>query len=222
MNRTAIVIGATGVVGREVVKVLSALDEVNEIITFTRREYDFESPKVINYVIDFENLEEYADLFQGEYLFSCMGTTKALAGSIEKQRVVDVDYQYEAAKLAQKNGTHHYHLVSSPGADEKSSNAYLQMKGELEEKIKKLDFASRSFYRPSLIVGERPDFRLGEKFGIAAASILPIIPGLKKYRAIKGEQIAKKMVFEAMKNKRGTKVYELDELFNLKVENEKS
>lgn len=222
MNRTAIVIGATGVVGKEVVKELSLKKEVSEIITFTRREYDFQSPKVINYVVDFDEIENYSDLFQGEYLFSCMGTTKALAGSIEKQKVVDVDYQLKAAKLAQKNGIHHYHLVSSPGADESSSNAYLQMKGELEEQIKKMDFASRSFYRPSLIVGDRPDFRLGEKVGIVAASILPVIPGLKKYRSIKGSQIAKKMVHEAMKLKRGTHFYELDELFNLKDKNENS
>ncbi len=218
MNRTAIVIGATGVVGREVVKELSAQDEVSEIITLTRREYDFESPKVINYVVNFEELDNYADLIQGEYLFSCLGTTKSQAGSIEAQKVVDVDYQYQIAKIAQKNGTHHYHLVSSPGADESSKNAYLQMKGDLEQKVKTLDFASRTFYRPSLLVGERPDFRLGEKVGIVAASVLTYVPGLKKYRAIEGKDVAKKMVFEAMKAKRGTKTFELDDLFNLEVE----
>ena len=218
MNRTAIVIGATGVVGREVVKELSAKDEVSEIITLTRREYDFGSPKVINYVVNFDELENYADLVHGEYLFSCLGTTKSLAGSIDAQKKVDVDYQYQVAKIAQKNGTHHYHLVSSPGADEESNNAYLQMKGELEKKVKTLDFASRSFYRPSLLVGERPEFRLGEKVGIVAASVLPYLPGLKKYRAIRGEDVAKKMVFEAMKAKPGTKIFELDELFNLEEE----
>lgn len=218
MNRTAIVIGATGVVGREVVKELSAQDEVSEIITLTRREYDFESPKVINYVINFDELENYADLIQGEYLFSCLGTTKSLAGSIEAQKKVDLDFQFEIASLAQKNGTHHYHLVSSPGADKTSGNAYLQMKGELEDKIKTLDFASRSFYRPSLLVGDRPDFRLGEKVGIVAASVLPYVPGLKKYRAIKGHDVAKKMVFEAMKIKRGTRTFELDELFSLETD----
>lgn len=218
MNRTAIVIGATGVVGREVVKELSTQDEITEIITLTRREYNFDSPKVINYVVNFEELNNFSDLIQGEYLFSCLGTTKSLAGSIDAQRIVDVDYQFEIAKLAQKNGTHHYHLVSSPGADKGSSNSYLQMKGELEDKVKSLDFASRSFYRPSLLVGDRPDFRFGEKLGIAAASVLPYMPGLKKYRAIKGLDVAKKMVFEAMKSNRGTKIYELDELFNLEAQ----
>lgn len=215
MNRTAIVIGATGVVGREVVKELAAQEGVSEIITFTRREYDFQSPKVINYVINFAELENYADLFQGEYLFSCLGTTKAQAGSIEKQRIVDVDYQLLAAKLAQKNGVHHYHLVSSVGADENSSNAYLKMKGEMEEETKKLDFASRCYYRPSLLVGERSDFRPGEKLGHIMGSVLPFIPGLKKYRPITGAQVAKKMVFEAMQLKRGIHLFELDELFNL-------
>jgi uncharacterized protein YbjT (DUF2867 family) len=215
MNRTAVVIGATGVVGREVVKELASRDEISEIITFTRRNYDFESPKVINYVIDFDHIDDHADLVQGEYLFSCLGTTKALAGSIENQKVVDVDYQLQFAKLAQKNGIHHYHLVSSPGADGSSGNAYLQMKGELEDETKKLDFASKNYYRPSLLVGEREDFRFGEKFGIMAASVLPYVPGLKKYRAIKGKEVALKMVHEAMKLNRGTKIFELDDLFNL-------
>lgn len=218
MNRTAIVIGATGVVGREVVKELSVCDEVSEIITLTRREYDFQSSKVINYVVNFDDLETYADLIQGEYLFSCLGTTKSLAGSIKAQKKVDVDYQLRVAQIAQKNGTHHFHLVSSPGADEKSGNPYLQMKGELEQKVKALDFASRSFYRPSLLVGERSDFRLGEKIGIMATGIFPYLPGLKKYRAIKGKDVAKKMVFEAMKSKGGTKTFEFDELFNLETE----
>lgn len=215
MNRTAIVIGATGVVGKEVVKALASTDEISEIITFTRREYDFQSSKVINYVIDFDQIEEHADLIRGEYIFSCLGTTKAIAGSIENQKKVDVGYQLQFAKLAQTNGVHHYHLVSSAGADSSSSNAYLQMKGELEQEIRLLDFASRTFYRPSLLVGERTDYRFGEKLGVLATSIFPVIPGLKKYRSIKGSEVAQKMVHEAMITKTGTKIYKLDELFDL-------
>jgi uncharacterized protein YbjT (DUF2867 family) len=215
MDRKAVVIGATGVVGREVVNELVERNEISEIITFTRREMDFGSPKVINYVIDFDNIEKYSDLISGEYFFSCLGTTKSQAGSIEKQRIVDVDYQFEFAKLAQTNGMHHYFLVSSPGADANSSNDYLKMKGELDEKVKELDFASISIFKPSLIVGKRDDFRLGEKVGIVASKLIDHVPGLKKYRSITGSEIAKKMVSVAMNVKNGKNTFELDELFKV-------
>lgn len=215
MDRKAVVIGATGVVGREVVKELINQNEISEIVTFTRRDVDFGSSKVINYVIDFNDISNYTDLISGEYFFSCLGTTKAQAGSIKNQRVVDLDYQLEFAKLAQKNGIHHYFLVSSPGANAKSSNEYLKMKGELDDEVFKLDFESTSLFKPSLIVGDRSDFRLGEKVGIVASKLIDHLPGLKKYRSITGSQIARKMITEAMRVKSGKHVYELDELFEL-------
>jgi len=213
MDRRAIVIGATGVVGREVVEELCLRDEISEIVTFTRREVNFKSNKVINYVINFDKISELSDLIYGEYFFSCLGTTKAQAGSIEAQRKVDLDYQLEFAKLAQKNGIHHYFLVSSPGAQAASINPYLKMKGELDDEVRKLDFVSTSLFKPSLIVGDRSDFRLGEKIALKMSSILEVIPGLKKYKSITGKEIAKKMVFEAMNIKNGFNQYELDELF---------
>lgn len=215
MDRKAVVIGATGVVGREVVKELIERSEVSEIVTFTRREVDFGSTKVINYVINFDEITNYSDLVSGEYFFSCLGTTKSQAGNIKKQRIVDVDYQLEFAKIAQKNGVHHYSLISSPGANPESSNDYLKMKGELDEEVRKLDFASISLFKPSLIVGERSDFRLGEKVGIAASKLIDHLPGLRKYRSITGAQIARKMVFEAMKVKSGKYTFKLDELFEV-------
>ena len=215
MDRKAVVIGATGVVGREVVKELTQRSEISEVVTFTRRKVDFESPKVINYVIVFDKIEDYSDLVSGEYFFSCLGTTKSQAGSIDKQRIVDVNYQIEFASLAQKNGVHHYLLVSSPGANKDSSNAYLKMKGELDAKVKELDFASISIFKPSLIVGTRSDFRFGEKVGIVASKFINHVPGLKKYRSITGAEIAHKMVNEAMKVKSGKRNFELDELFEI-------
>lgn len=215
MDRKAIVIGATGVVGREIIKLLGEDENYSEVVTFTRRVVDFDNPKILNYVIDFSEIEKYADLIEGEYLFSALGTTKAQAGSIEEQRIVDVDYQFQFAKIAAQNGVHHYHLVSSPGADADSSNDYLQMKGVLEDKTRALDFASHTFYKPSLIDGERKDKRVAEKIGIALVAPLKFIPGLSKYQKITGLEIAKKMVFEASRRERGKKEYVLDELFDL-------
>lgn len=218
MDRRAIIIGATGVVGREVVALLSKREEISEIITFTRRELNFESNKVINYVIDFDKIQDYSDLIYGEYLFSCLGTTKSQAGSIEAQRKVDLDYQLEFAKLAQKNGIHHYLLVSSPGANAESSSGYLKMKGELDQEVLKLDFASISIFKPSLILGKRKDFRLVEKIGALASSLYEHIPGLDKYKAITGKEIALKMVYEAIHIKTGKREYSLDEMFKVDYE----
>lgn len=211
----AIVIGATGVVGRELVKILSADNRISEVVTFTRREYEFNSSKVINYIIDFDNIEKYSDLVEGEFLFSCLGTTKSQAGSISNQRKVDLEYQYEFAKIAQRNGVHHYFLVSSPGASSTSSSAYLKMKGELEELVHQLDFASISILKPSLIDGTRADFRFFEKCTIILSSCIQFLPWLKKYRKIKGLEIAMKMFFEAFNNPSGKKEYVLDELFDI-------
>jgi uncharacterized protein YbjT (DUF2867 family) len=215
MDKKAIVIGATGVVGREVVKTLSLCDEISEIITFTRREYEFNSPKVINYVIDFDEIDNYADLVEGEFLFSCLGTTKSQVGSIEKQRIVDFSYQLKFAQVAATNGVHHYLLVSSPGADELSSNPYLKMKGDLDTAVNALDFASINLFKPMLIDGKRDDSRPAERLGVLLTQPLKYIPGLKKYQKIKGIEIAQKMVYEALKLPRGKKEYALDQLFDL-------
>jgi uncharacterized protein YbjT (DUF2867 family) len=215
MNRKAIVIGATGVVGREVVELLSQSEQFSEIVTFTRREFEFNSPKVINYVIDFDQIENYSDLIEGEFFFSCLGTTKSQAGSIELQRKVDLSYQLQFAQIAAKNGVHHYLLVSSPSADAESSNPYLKMKGELDDQVKELDFVSSSIFRPSLIDGKREDSRPVEKLGVILTQPLKYIPGLKKYQKITGLEIATKMIYEASKIPRGKKEYALDQLFDL-------
>ena len=215
MNRRAVVIGATGVVGRELVTLLADNEEFSEIITFTRREYEFNNPKVLNYVIDFESIEDYADLVSGEFFFSCLGTTKSQAGSIENQRRVDLDYQAQFAKIAASNGVHHYLLVSSPGANATSMSPYLKMKGELDDQVMSLDFASISLFKPSLIDGDRPDSRPLEKLSIAVSGLASSIPGLKKYKKITGKQIAQKMLFEALKTPRGKNEYLLNELFEI-------
>ena len=121
-------------------------------------------------------------------------STRKQAGSIEAQRKVDLDYQYRAARLAVDRGVRHYLLVSSSGANAKSSNPYLRMKGELEEKILALPFARISIFQPSLLLGKRPEFRLGEKLGAMLLPMVGALPGLRRYRPIRGEEVAAKMV----------------------------
>ena len=146
-------------------------------------------------------------------MFSCLGTTKKQAGSIEAQRVVDYDYQWQAAQLAAANGVKHYLLVSSSGANSGSKSAYMKMKGELESAVVQLGFERVSIFQPSLLVGEREDIRIGEKIGSSLLPALCKLPGLSKYRPIKGAQVAAKMVRVSNTDGAGVSRYVLDEIF---------
>jgi len=194
VNKSAIVIGATGLIGAHLVRLLIQTAHISRVVVITRRPLDYESEKMENHVVDFDSLESYENLFSGDILFSCLGTTLKQAGSIKAQRVVDLDYQTIAAELAQKQGVKHYLLVSSSGANQTSSNAYLKMKGELEAKIQTLQFDHISILQPSLLLGERDQSRLGERIGSMVLPIICKLPGLRKYRPIHGEQVAQKML----------------------------
>ncbi|WP_444921797.1 NAD-dependent epimerase/dehydratase family protein [Microbulbifer sp. CnH-101-G] len=210
----AIIIGATGLIGNHLVEQLAKEAFIDEIVTLTRRNTPSPHPKVRNEVVDFDRLEEYAELFRGDLLFSCLGTTKKQAGSLEQQHKVDVDYQFHAAQLAANNGVSHYLLVSSSGANAKSSNAYLRMKGELEQKVLLLPFAQISIFRPSLLMGDRSDSRPAEKIGAILLPWICLLPGLRRYRPIKGAQVAAKMVSESQRQGKGLETFTLDELFS--------
>jgi uncharacterized protein YbjT (DUF2867 family) len=210
----ACVIGATGVVGRELVDLLLDDNRFEKVIVFARRELP-QHDKLEQYKIDFKKIPEIADKVKGDYFFSCLGTTKKLAGSIAAQYIVDHDYQWEFAKIAHKNGIPNYMLISSPGANSHSISPYLKMKGELDDKIRSLDFESKLLIKPSMIVGSRSDNRIGEKVGIVIGNALKNLPGAKRYEPIRGKTIAKAMIQIALSHKsKELKSYELDCLFN--------
>lgn len=213
MGTTALVIGATGLVGRSLVRQLSSQDQIKQTVTLTRRPAEPLQPGETNHIVDFANLDTVSSLFKADLLFSCLGTTRGQAGSIQAQRVVDLDYQYEAARLAAEQGVRHYLLVSSSGANASSRSAYLKMKGELEEKILALPFERISIFQPSLLVGERPKFRLGEKIGSAVLPVLTALPGLKRYRPIQGEEVAARMIQVCQNPGKSREWFILDEVF---------
>ncbi|MBU1182388.1 MAG: NAD-dependent epimerase/dehydratase family protein [Proteobacteria bacterium] len=213
MSNTAIVIGATGLVGRALIDQLADADHISKVLTLTRRPADHSCSKIYNQVVDFDHLGDYASSFKADLLFSCLGTTRKQAGSIAAQRKVDLDYQYKAAQLAANHGVRHYLLVSSSNANIKSNNPYLQMKGELEQKVQTLPFNRISIFQPSLLLGQRVDFRMGEKLGSWILPVLCIIPGLRRYRPITGEQVAAKMVRVSRQPGNSIEWFRLDEIF---------
>jgi len=212
--RTAIVIGATGLVGSQLVQLLVNSMEFEKVITLTRRAMQVESDKVDNHVVDFDRLAEVSALFKGDTLFSCLGTTRKVAGSLSAQRVVDLDYQHLVAELALQQGVQHYLLVSSSGANLRSRNPYLRMKGELECKISTLSFSRISIFQPSLLLGERQELRLAEKIAGAVLPVICRLPGLRVYRPIQARDVAQKMLIVATQEQVSVKrTFSLDEVF---------
>lgn len=213
MAGTAVVVGATGLVGRALVEQLAAASHVDRVAAVTRRPFTHASPKVVNHVVDFERLHDHAAVFRGAWLFSALGTTKAQAGSLEAQRRVDVEYQLEAARLAAANGVPHLLLVSSAFADAANGNPYLRMKGELEQQVIALAFARVSIFQPSMLLGARERTRLGEALSGPVMRVLGVVPGLRRLRPIRGEQVAARMVQASREPGAGVEWFRLDEVF---------
>lgn len=213
MSKIALVLGATGLVGAELVQQLAASASYQQVVAFTRRPLDFEHDKVVNRVLDFQRLEDFADWFQGDVMFSCLGTTKQQAGSISAQRKVDLDYQLQAASFAAANGLEHFLLVSSSGANEQSFSPYLKMKGQLEQQLKSLGFPRLSIFQPSLLTGQRQQARFAEKLGAKLLQGLSVLPGVGQYRPIPGAEVAGKMLAVSLSPGQGLQFFRLRQVF---------
>jgi len=211
--KTAIVLGATGLIGHSLVKQLNKATNIQRVVSITRKPVDYCSDKIINVVIDFNNLKNYSAVFKGDLLFSALGTTIKRAGSISAMRTVDLDYQYQVAQMAANNNVGHYLLVSSSNANSQSKSKYLKMKGELEDRISTLSFERISIFQPSLLLGERDHLRIAETIGSKIAPLFCNLPGLKRYRPIKGEEVAAKMIKVSNSNNTGLETFTLDDIF---------
>ena len=217
MMKTAIVIGATGLIGKHLTKLLLANPAYSTVKVFVRRSLNISNPKLEEHIVNFDEIDKWKTKIIGDELFSAMGTTIRKAKSTSIQYKVDVTYQYEVAKAASENGVKSYSLVSSSGANAKSKLFYMRIKGELDEKVKQLSFNKIRIFRPSLLLGERPEKRFGEK---AAENILkivvPIFPFLKNQRPIEGEKVARAMIVSANEDdKARIKIFEPLEIFSL-------
>ena len=189
----ALVIGATGAVGKDLVDQLLKDDAFEGVTVFVRRPLDIENPKLTVNVIDFDHPEQWQNLLQGDVLFSCLGTTIKAAGSQANQWKVDYTYQFEAAKAARENGVETYALVSSIGADPKSKIFYTRMKGELEEAVKKLGFPACYILQPPSLVRKGSD-RFGEKAGVVMLKALNAIGLMRSWTPMPTEEVAAAMV----------------------------
>jgi uncharacterized protein YbjT (DUF2867 family) len=208
-SSSAIVIGATGLVGHECVTQLVTRPEFERVTAVARRALpnDLRSPTLRTALVDFDRLEDQTDLFRGSHVFCALGTTIKQAGSQERFRQVDFGYALRAAELALAAGARHFLLVSSIGASPTARGFYLRVKGELEVAIRSLGFPSVTVVRPSLLLGDRKEFRLGEEIAMRLSWAFP-----RKYRAVDVRDVARALVSAAVEDRLGVRVIENSEI----------
>ncbi len=216
--RTALIAGASGLIGGRLLRQLLAAPEYGRVVAVGRRPLDESHPKLTQVVADFSELERAADELRGDDAFCCLGTTIKMAGSREAFRAVDHGAVLAFAWAAQRGGAQRFFTVSSLGADAASQVSYNRVKGETEEALRVLTFGTLGIFRPSLLCGPRREFRLGERIaqGVMAFAGSLLFGGWRKYRAIEPEVVGRAMLrcsFGAPQ--RGMLVFESDEIEDL-------
>ena len=210
----ALVIGATGAVGKDLVQQLIEDSSFERIDVFVRRDVKIPVAKVVAHVVDFDHPETWTDQLQGDVLFSCLGTTIRAAGSQDAQWKVDYTYQYEAAKAAKANGVKTYVLVSSVGANAKSKVFYTKMKGALDEAVQELGFEGCFILRPPSLIRKGSD-RFGEKVGIVALKAFNAIGLMRSFTPMPTEAVAAAMIRLAKSGRKGVEIIESQEILKV-------
>jgi uncharacterized protein YbjT (DUF2867 family) len=213
--KTAIVIGATGLVGSRLVDKLLKDSRFDKVKVLVRNSTGIANPKLEEHIVDFDRPETWKKIVAGDVLYSAMGTTLKTAGSKDAQYKIDYTYQHLVAKSAAANNVAKYVLISAAGADVNSKIFYSRMKGELERDIKKLPFETIHIIRPGMLAGARKEVRTGEQLWGGVMNFIGAIPGLKALKPIQGTEVAQAMVNATFKQGVGIHVYSLGNVFKL-------
>ena len=194
--KTALLFGSSGLIGGHLLKILIQNSDYNKIKIFVRSEPEVNDAKVKIIKTDFNNLKNNIEDIKGDDCFFCIGTTKKNSPDKNEYKRIERDIPVEIAQIAKSNLVNSFLYVSSGFADPKNSGAYLRYKGEVEEELKKLNFSKLGIMRPSFLLGNRKEKRVGEKIGIFLFKLLtPLFLGpLKKMKPIHSEKVAKAMI----------------------------
>ena len=214
--KTALVFGSSGLVGGHLLNQLIENDKYNKIKIFVRSEPKNHNPKVEIINTDFNNLENHKEDIEGDDCFFCIGTTKQNSPDKNEYRRVELDIPKEIAQIAKSNSLSSFVFVSSGFADPKNSGDYLKFKGLVEEELKRLSFQKLGIVRPSFLLGDRKEKRIGEKIGILIFKLLsPLFVGpLKKMKPIHSEKVAKSMI-NICNNEYSKVIFESNEIVEL-------
>jgi uncharacterized protein YbjT (DUF2867 family) len=216
--KTALVFGSTGLIGGHLLDQLIKNDNYNKIKLFVRSEIITNEPKIEVIKTDFNDLDNYNEDIKGDDCFFCIGTTKQNSPDKNEYQKVELEIPKKIAEIAKINSVNSFIFISSIYANPKSSGDYVKFKGLVEEELKKLNFSNLGILRPSFLMGDRKENRVGEKMGILTFGLLsPLLFGpLKKMRPINSEKVAKAMIKIA--NKRNDQIiFESNEIANLET-----
>lgn len=196
-------VGATGLVGSEVLKQLYLEDKVTKIHVLTRKKIGIQSPKVVNYVIDFDNDEDLKNSIHGDAIICCVGTTKAKTPDVKEYEKIDRDIPIRLAKIGKENGITQYHLISAIGANKNSSINYNQIKGEAEEGVLAAGISKTLIYRPGMLIGNRNESRPGEFIAQKLSFLFDffMLGSMKKYHSVKAEYLASRIVRNSLNDR---------------------
>ena len=214
--KTALLFGSTGLVGGHVLNQLIQNDNYSKIKIFVRSSIELNDPKIEIIQTDFKNLENHREDIKGDDCFFCIGTTKKNSPDKNEYKRVELEVPKQVAQIAKSNLVNSFVFVSSGYADPKSSGDYLKFKGLVEEELKRLNFSKLGIMRPSFLLGNRQEKRVGEKIGIFVFKLLsPLFLGpLKKMKPIHSATVAKAMVKIANENL-GKIIFESDEIVEI-------
>ncbi|MFD2614318.1 oxidoreductase [Paenibacillus gansuensis] len=215
MSKIALIAGASGLIGQELLQMLLNIGVYREVIALVRRELPLQHGKLRQAVVDFDGLDKLdRSVLSADDVFCCLGTTIKKAGSKEAMYRIDAEYPLALACAARSAGASQYIVVSSIGADANSSNFYLRTKGAMEEGLRAQGFAALHIMRPSLLLGERQEFRFGERAAAVLAKPLSVLLAgpLRKYRPVQASVVARAMLHAAQREPRGVSVHESETL----------
>lgn len=213
MPHTVALLGASGLVGRECLRLLAADARFGRIVSIGRRALPhaalagLDGSRITQRVVDMDRLAESGDVFAVDRVICALGTTIKVAGSREAFRHVDYDMPIEAARLALAAGAAHFLLVSALGANPRSRIFYNRVKGDVEAALLALPFRATTIVRPSLLLGAREEVRRGERIGQAVGWLIP-----GRYRPVRAQDVARTLVDEAASERAGARIIESDEI----------
>ncbi len=214
MSRTALIAGASGLVGSHCLRLLLAEPAYDRVVALGRRRVALTHAKLHQQIVDFARLADIAEPPRIDDAFCCLGTTMRRAGSRGAFRRVDLTYVHELARFAVRGGAMRFLLVSSMGADPGARNFYTRVKGEAEAAVRATVGPGALLFRPSLLMGRRAEVRMGERAGIALSRALGFlfVGPLRRYRPIAAETVARAMLRVALEGHGGPRVYRSDEI----------
>ena len=216
-SRTALLLGGTGLVGRNCLSFLLEDDFYQRVVVLGRRPLDVSHSKLEHHIVDFERLETYSDLLNVDDIFCCLGSTIRKAGSQSLFSRIDFTYPYLIAKLALRQGASQFFIISSVGASHQSNNFYLGVKGQIENALMIMSYRAVHIFRPSLIGGKRGEFRFGERIAqeILSCFAFLLVGQLRKFKPIDAQVLSQAMIEAAREDLSGVHIHEYDKIIQL-------